>query len=182
MTNPMECAGCGSREDLNVIQARGHISCCPERKMIPSPTPDGVIKERGEDGRPVGKAEAPIFGIHRRRLANIDAKWNAHHNLGEDEICFLIRMAEGFLRPVINATNGGEPPASIAQPPLVSGERGRESEGWVWLPRKPTPEMLEAYWHQTGESHAMRPRTEAFAARYYRAMIEAAPRPSQREG
>ncbi len=48
MTSPMECSGCGSREDLDVIQARGHISCCPERKMVPILTPDGVIKERGE--------------------------------------------------------------------------------------------------------------------------------------
>ncbi|MEN3234694.1 hypothetical protein PUR29_13925 [Methylobacterium ajmalii] len=57
MTIPMECTGCGSREDLAVIQASGHISCCPERKMVSSPTPDGVIKERGEDGRdPSGQA------------------------------------------------------------------------------------------------------------------------------
>jgi len=39
--------------------------------------------------------------------------------------------------------------------------------------REPTAEMLEAYWHCTGESHAMRNRVELRAARYHRAMIDA---------
>lgn len=40
--------------------------------------------------------------------------------------------------------------------------------------REPSEEMLDAYWHQTGESKEMRLRTHAYMKRYFAAMIDAA--------
>jgi hypothetical protein len=47
---------------------------------------------------------------------------------------------------------------------------------YVVVPREPTEEMLDAYWHQTGESAEMRQRTKSYARRYYIAMLNAASR------
>ena len=33
--NRCQCKNCGSKERLDVICNRGHVSCCPEREMIP---------------------------------------------------------------------------------------------------------------------------------------------------
>jgi len=43
----LECTGCGSRESIEAIQARGFSSCCPERKM--QPAPDSTRTGQGED-------------------------------------------------------------------------------------------------------------------------------------
>lgn len=40
--------------------------------------------------------------------------------------------------------------------------------------REPDEGMLDAYWHQAGESKEMRPRTHHSAKRYYQVMIDAA--------
>jgi hypothetical protein len=44
----LECTGCGSRESIEAIQARGFSSCCPERKM--QPAPDSTRTGQGEAG------------------------------------------------------------------------------------------------------------------------------------
>ena len=31
-----QCKNCGSTERLDVLRSRGHLSCCPEREMIPN--------------------------------------------------------------------------------------------------------------------------------------------------
>lgn len=51
------------------------------------------------------------------------------------------------------------------------------TEGWQLVPKEPTEEMLDAYWHQTGESKEMRSRTHAYMRRYYSAMLSASPEP-----
>lgn len=47
--------------------------------------------------------------------------------------------------------------------------------GWKVVPEVPTEEMLDAYWHQTGESKEMRSRTHAYMLRYYPAMLSSSP-------
>lgn len=47
--------------------------------------------------------------------------------------------------------------------------------GWQLVPVRPTEEMLDAYWGQTGESEAMRSRVQARAKMYYHVMLAAAP-------
>jgi len=63
-----------------------------------------------------------------------------------------------------------------------AGAAGGAGEGFVLVPARPTPAMLEAFWQSTGESHAMRERTEMMATRRYAAMLAAAPPPPAQQG
>lgn len=45
---------------------------------------------------------------------------------------------------------------------------------FVMVPVEPTEAILDAFWHQAGESKEMRSRVHARARHYWRAMIEAA--------
>jgi hypothetical protein len=54
--------------------------------------------------------------------------------------------------------------------------------GYAIVPKEPTETMLDAYWHQCGESKEMRERTHAYGRRYYQAMLAAAPIPENRDG
>lgn len=57
--------------------------------------------------------------------------------------------------------------------PLLSASAALKG-GMVLVPREPTEAMLDAYWHQTGESREMRERTHAYMRRYWEAMLTAA--------
>jgi hypothetical protein len=43
---PAVCDGCGSRESLLAINVRGHMTCCPERRMIHDPGRAGLAVRR----------------------------------------------------------------------------------------------------------------------------------------
>lgn len=48
---------------------------------------------------------------------------------------------------------------------------------WVLVPREATEEMLDAYWHSTGESREMRSRIHARGQRIYADFLAASPSP-----
>lgn len=63
---------------------------------------------------------------------------------------------------------------AFADSPALSAQV-QDVAGWQLVPVRPTEEMLDAYWGQTGESEAMRSRVQARAKMYYHVMLAAAP-------
>ena len=57
--------------------------------------------------------------------------------------------------------------------PETTGSEAKPSD-WVLVPREPTEAILDAFWHQAGESKEMRSRVHVRARHYWRAMIDAA--------
>jgi len=43
------CDGCGSTESIPTLQARGHLSCCPERKMLNASRPSKPVPSPQSD-------------------------------------------------------------------------------------------------------------------------------------
>jgi hypothetical protein len=83
----------------------------------------------------------------------------------EQETAFwksALRMADEDLAPQPNGTEAS---------------RGVIPAGWKLVPEEPTEAMLDAYWHQAGESREMRARCHDTAFGRYRAMIAATPTP-----
>lgn len=184
---------------------------------VSSPTPDGVIKERGEEGRDPsgpGSQASPGTptgcrpeGFDPSRL--MTAKWldpqcisNGCQSLlwheryqdacrGRREFREAFRRVRRQLRELGRARDQraeredaqrprpeAASPARAAEAPKPHphdpiGERGAIPEGYVLLPREPT----QAMWAAFRDADA----TGITFDRGYRAMIEAAPRPSQRE-
>ncbi|KTS30888.1 hypothetical protein NS228_06045 [Methylobacterium indicum] len=169
-----------------------------------SPTPDGVIKETGEDGLKLApEVEARVMtGLsrdgweewdptddHALRVALLidgmvvalleafsrSGPWYANAISPEGE-----RHRLGAGRSLSSAVQWCEvttgyvvAPASTVQPPSSQESGVGETEGWVLLPREPTPEMIAAGWANE---------EDVGSDDIWAAMIAAAPRPSQREG
>jgi hypothetical protein len=77
-----------------------------------------------------------------------------------DQLGFVDREAEALKEPAPPAQDGAE---------------------WQLVPKEPTDEMLDTYWHYTGESKEMRARTHTSARRFWSEMLSASPTPASPE-
>jgi len=68
---------------------------------------------------------------------------------------------------------GGDSQTPSPSLPETTGSEAKPSD-WVLVPREPTEAILDAFWHQAGESKEMRSRVHVRARHYWRAMIDAA--------
>ncbi|KMO18869.1 hypothetical protein [Methylobacterium indicum] len=214
--NP-ECGGCGG-------------SGCITAEV---PTPDGVIKERGEDGRTWDEgityglqrlcavlgvdpskvswdaATETVEGDVRSVIGNILCAWAGDdwqdlpairemllQGQGDDDgsrilpdfqedmtVHAMVAACVHLLERRRDALDGYATanvvaPTSTVQPPSSQESGVGETEDWVLVPREPTPEMTTA----AKQHHNLPTSSEDHRISIYRAMIAAAPRPSQREG
>ncbi|MGX5776952.1 hypothetical protein [Methylorubrum zatmanii] len=102
----LECTGCGSRESIETIQARGFSSCCPERKMQPAPDSTRTGDEGTEEA--VEKiawiilanlrTDVPVADIRRK----LDEKQSGRFGLGRSW-CQALDTARRQARAILAA-------------------------------------------------------------------------------
>jgi hypothetical protein len=109
----------------------------------------------GENGRIVAR-----FATHEEAMAEYELLTAKHYA----KACIEAAIASGELVPA----------SAVAAERERCLRAARASLEYVLVPREPTEAMLDAYWHQAGESKEMRLRTHSSARRYYTAMLTAA--------
>ncbi len=82
------CAGCGSSRSMEELKASGHVSCCPERKMLTAKE-WAIRAETAEATLTTQAAEIEGLKADNLRLREATSRDN-------DEICQVLGQALGF--------------------------------------------------------------------------------------
>jgi len=99
----LECTGCGSRESIESIRARGFMSCCPERKMQPAPDSTRTGPVGTEEG---ARALWAAYTSARYGEPDPSNKWDTRLPEGQREYWREVYRASLAARPAAPEAQG----------------------------------------------------------------------------